>query len=167
MEYEDVYYMNTDGRNATRPVVITHGARSPRPTAIAPAPMVASNMPASYVYPQAPMQSSIWYPTPNSSYVVPQVVPQSNLATILGGFGDLGTLVNIVAQAFAAFLPLPAAPDTHDSNDNDTIAQNTLANSVNLIRYQNALAQFARRDQQILTLGSVVKELLKRPGLVG
>ena len=39
-------------------------------------------------------------------------------------------------------------------------------NSSNLIRYQNALAMFARRDQQILTLGSVLKELFKRPSVV-
>jgi hypothetical protein len=167
-DYRDVAYMEIvpDPRNATRPVVISQGTRGPRPVSVAPVPhTVASSAP--YMYPQYPTgQSAMWwgYPT-NPNYAVPQ--PQSNLGTILSGFGDLGTLVNIVAQAFAAFLPLPAAPDPHDSTDNDMISSNTLANSVNLIKYQNALAQFARRDQQILTLGSVVKELLKRPGTVG
>jgi hypothetical protein len=164
-DYRDVAYMDLE-RNAARPVVISHGTRGPRPVGMATAPQtVAGGTP--YVYPQYPAaQSAYWYGYPtNPNYVVPQ--PQSNLGTILSGFGDLGTLVNIVAQAFAAFLPLPAAPDPHDSTDNDLISTNTLANSVNLIKYQNALAQFARRDQQILTLGSVIKELLKRPGTVG
>jgi hypothetical protein len=167
MAYEEIVYL--DERNATsaRPVVISHGTRGPRPVAVAsPQQVVASAAPGgSYMYPQYPTaQSPYWYPT-NPNYVIPQ--PQSNLGTILAGFGDLGTLANIVAQAFAAFLPLPAAPDPHDSTDNDTIMANTHANSVNLIKYQNALAQFARRDQQILTLGNVIKELLKRPGTVG
>jgi hypothetical protein len=89
----------------------------------------------------------------------------SNLSTILGGFGDVGSLANIIAQVFAALLPLPVAPTPQDSGDSDQ-ATNAAVNSSNMIRYQNALALFARRDQQILTLGSVLKELFKRPGTV-
>jgi len=97
-------------------------------------------------------------------YIMPPVAPTSNLATILGGFGDLGSLASVIAQVVAALLPLPAAPTPQDIAEND--ASNAAVNSSNLIRYQNALALFARRDQQILTLGSVLKELLKRPGMV-
>jgi hypothetical protein len=178
MDYEDVVYV--DGRNAvTRPVVITQGTRPPRPptTGFAPSPRevaMATGAPYQYQYPvsqaayygPAAMPSWASYPM-NPGYAYPPVAPSSNLASILGGFGDIGSLANIVAQAFAAFLPLPASPTPQDGTDNDTIATNTLANSSNLIRYQNALAQFARRDQQILTLGSVLKELFKRPGPVG
>jgi hypothetical protein len=100
-------------------------------------------------------------------YVTPPVAaPPSNLATILGGFGDIGTLANIIAQAFAAFLPLPSAPTPQDSTGDGDAATSAAVNSSNLIRYQNALALFARRDQQILTLGSVLKELFRRPGTV-
>jgi hypothetical protein len=94
----------------------------------------------------------------------PVVAPPNNLASILGGFGDIGSLANIVAQAFAALLPLPAAPTPADGTGTDgDPATNASVNSSNLIRYQSALAQFARRDQQILTLGSVLKELFRRP----
>ena len=182
MDYENVYYMDNggyiDGRNATRPVVVTHpGTRLPPRLPAAPpaAAPVTTMTPAPYQYPYPPAAASYYGPTPmpqawagypmNPGYVFPQP-PSSNLASILGGFGDIGSLANIVAQAFAAFLPLPSAPTPQDGTDNDSIAQNTLANSSNLIRYQNALAQFARRDQQILTLGSVLKELFKRPGMV-
>jgi hypothetical protein len=90
--------------------------------------------------------------------------PSSNLASILGGFGDLGSLASIAAQIFAAVMPLPASPTPQDQTNEADPATNAAVNSSNLIRYQTALAQFARRDQQILTAGSVLKELLRRPG---
>ena len=173
MDYEQVYYVTGDnGRNAT-PVVVDHrtGARLPTRTANVIAAAPAGAVPATVSY----GQPSFYGPTvmPNSwtgypvqpPYIMPPVAPSSNLATILGGFGDVGSLANIIAQVFAALLPLPAAPTPQDNNDNDS-ATNAAVNSSNLIRYQNALALFARRDQQILTLGSVLKELFKRPGMV-
>jgi hypothetical protein len=182
MDYENVYYV--DSRNAG-PVVVDHrtGQRLPtgRTTAVvstvpAAAPPAAVSWsqgstpyqyPApSYYGPTAIPNSWTGYPV-NPPYILPPVSPASNLATILGGFGDLGTLANIAAQAFAAFLPLPVAPTPQDSLDAESQASNAATNSSNLIRYQNALALFARRDQQILTLGSVLKELFKRPGVIG
>jgi hypothetical protein len=183
MDYEQVYYVTGDnsGRNAT-PVVIDHrtGARLPTRTtnviSAAPAavPAAASWGPsmAPYQYGQPGFYGPAVMPNGWTGYPVqppyimpPTVAPGSNLATILGGFGDVGSLANIIAQVFAALLPLPAAPAPQDNNDSDS-ATNAAVNSSNLIRYQNALALFARRDQQILTLGSVLKELFKRPGMV-
>src|SRR5262245_36306479 len=170
MDYQDVVYV--ENRNAP-PTVIDHrtGTRYPyRPTrwdtaapvaaapTVAPAPMTAPQ----YQYAQGwatPMWGQSGWGQPG--YVYPPV-PPSNLASILGGFGDLGSLASIAAQIFAAFLPLPAAPTPQDSSEDS--ATDAAVNSSNLIRYQNALAQFAKRDQQILTIGSVLKELLKRPG---
>jgi hypothetical protein len=176
MDYDQMY-ITSDGRNA--PVMVDHrtGSRFPlRPTTtgtwqpaapVAAAPMVAPVAPT-YQYaagwPQ-PMWGQTSWGGPAPGYVYPPfgVPPTSNLASILGGFGDLGSLANIAAQILAAFLPLPAAPTPQDNNDSDS-ATNAAVNSSNLIRYQNALASFAKRDQQILTIGSVLKELLKRPG---
>jgi hypothetical protein len=180
MDYENVYYVgpNDGWRNA--PVVMDHRRAPARsttivtsapPAALAPvasAPMMPATAP--YQYPQ-----QVWYPNNSSwagypvqpQYVMPPVgAPGSNLATILGGFGDVGSLANIIAQVFAALLPLPSAPTPQDGNNDSDPATNAAVNSSNLIRYQNALALFARRDQQILTLGSVLKELFKRPGSV-
>lgn len=175
MDFDDVYYI--DSRNA--PAVVDHRTRvpatrttvvsTPRIPAVAPAP---STVPYQYPYPQ-----SAYYGNPavpqgygfaryplNPQYVFPsQIAPSSNLASILGGFGDIGVLSSLVAQAVAAFLPLPNAPTPQDNNDSDP-SSNAAINSSNLIRYQSALAQFARRDQQILALGSVLKELFRRPG---
>jgi hypothetical protein len=72
---------------------------------------------------------------------------------------------NIVAQVFAALMPLPNAPTPQDNTEGRPEVD-AAVNSSNMIRYQNALALFAKRDQQILTLGSVLKELFKRPGVV-
>lgn len=179
MDYDQVYYVTDDGRNARSPVVLERH-RGPRPTgmvATAPTATMGTLVPtgSAYQYPQPPVYGSmltpqgwIGYPT-QPPYVLPApVAPGSNLATILGGFGDVGTLANILAQVFAALLPLPAAPTPQDNSSNESDpAVNAQNNSSNLIRYQNALALFARRDQQILTLGSVIKELLKRPGVMG
>jgi len=185
MDYENVYYV-TDSRNATaavtrdhRPVVTTSVPTRVFTPGIAPAATTVAwtggPSAAPYQYPQPSyygpqVMPNSWtgYPV-QPPYVMPPVAPPSNLASILGGFGDIGSLANIIAQVFAALMPLPVSPNPQDSTtsgDSDP-ATNAAVNSSNLIRYQNALALFARRDQQILTVGSVLKELFKRPGLVG
>lgn len=166
------------GRNATdHRTVITRTPGWIRPGVSPPTATVAtapvSTMVPQYQYQAAPTMYPAGYPqpmawwgtgTPGYVYPPPGMSPSSNLATILGGFGDLGSLASIAAQIFAAFLPLPTAPTPQDSTTDSDPATNAAVNSSNLIRYQNALASFARRDQQILTVGSVLKELLKRPG---
>jgi hypothetical protein len=166
MDYENVYYV--DNRNASSPVMVDHrtGARLPsRATSVihaVPAGHVSqAGWQSPYGYGYAPQAM---YPV-NPGYISPPVMPSSNLTSILGGFGDIGSLSNIIAQAFAAFMPLPASPTPSDSTDSDP-SVNAATNSSNLIRYQNALAIYAKRDQQILTLGSILKELFKRPGTV-
>jgi len=186
MDYDNIYYV--DGRNATPIVSRDHriwtnpAVASPVSTrVVTPAGATVGWGPtgqsstAPYQYPAPNYYGPTMYPNPGINwgypvqppYVTPPVVAQpSNLATILGGFGDVGTLANIVAQAIAAFLPLPAAPNPQDNTGSEDAATSAAVNSSNLIRYQNALAMFARRDQQILTLGSVLKELFRRPGSV-
>src|SRR5262245_15703754 len=124
-------------------------------TTVTPA-TVAQTAPAPYPYQyqvggyQPSWAGGGWWNPAQPPYVMPPVMgAPSNLATILGGFGDIGSLANILAQVFAALLPLPAAPTPQDANDSDS-ATNAAVNSSNLIRYQQALATFARRDQQIL-----------------
>jgi hypothetical protein len=186
MDYENVYYV--DGRNATptpgrdHRVITSQVPVSTRVVTPAGASVGWTTSPSAtpYQYPAAPSYygptmypNASWNPNLNWGYPVqppyvmpPVMAPPNNLATILGGFGDIGTLANIVAQAFAALLPLPVAPTPQDSTGDGDAATSAATNSSNLIRYQNALALFARRDQQILTLGSVLKELFRRPGSV-
>ena len=183
MDYENVYYV--DGRNATVPPARDHRVITSHVTTPVPTTRIVTTPQTTVGWTSSPSSTPYQYPAPsyygptvypNTSinwgypvqppYITPPFMPPaSNLSTILGGFGDIGTLANLVAQAIAALLPLPAAPNPQDSTDGDA-ATSAAVNSSNLIRYQNALALFARRDQQILTLGSMLKELFRRPGSV-
>ena len=57
----------------------------------------------------------------------------------------------MVAQVFAALQSLPAAPVATGDVETDV---------GNLILYQGALAQHAKRDEQVRTLGSLVAKLV-------
>jgi hypothetical protein len=70
-----------------------------------------------------------------------------------GMFGRMSTgqVIDMVAQIFAALMPLPAAPSvTSDAN----------TDSGNTILYQSALAQYAKRDEQVRTLGNLIVKLV-------
>jgi hypothetical protein len=62
-----------------------------------------------------------------------------------------GQVIDMVAQIFAALMPLPAAPVVTSIADTD---------SGNNILFQTALAQYAKRDEQIRTLGNLVVKLV-------
>ncbi len=90
------------------------------------------------------------YGQPQSQFVYAGP-PQSAFASNLFGRITGGQLVDLVAQIFAALMPLPAAP----------VATADSATDVgNLILYQGALASYAKRDEQVRTLGNLVTKLL-------
>lgn len=74
-----------------------------------------------------------------------------------GGAGSLfgrmttGQLIDMIAQIFAALMPLPAPP---------TATSDSATDVGNLIVYQGSLAQHAKRDEQVRTLGSLVTRLV-------
>jgi hypothetical protein len=76
--------------------------------------------------------------------------PQPTAATLLGKL-TTGQVVEMVAQIFAALQSLPAAPVATKDPSTDV---------ANLILFQNALAQHAKRDEQVRTLGSLVAKLV-------
>ena len=134
MEESDIYIV--DARNADHR---THhgGAQSPwRPAR--PVQTVYAQ-PPSRVYTQA--QPQILYAPP----------PQQTMASNLFGKVTAGQLVDLVAQIFAALMPLPGAPVATDSTATDV---------GNLILYQSALASYAKRDEQVRTLGNLVTKLI-------
>lgn len=132
----DEYEINiVDGRNADH--------RTNRPGGIFGTPV--NRLPVRTVYTQAPQQSQ------------PQMAPQIYYATPpahswgQGLLGKPGVVVDMVAQIFAALMPLPAAP----------VATSEVATDVqNLITYQQAIAQYAKRDEQVRTLGNLIVKLL-------
>ena len=156
-EYADIYYVD-DNRNAV--VTTDHrtgssggtAGRSPWPFPRPPVPV----QPARTVYianppqptrPAAPVQPQVVYAPPPPPWYPPN---QSAAATLLGKL-TTGQVVEMVAQIFAALQSLPAAP----------IATKDASTDVeNLILFQNALAQHAKRDEQVRTLGSLVAKLV-------
>jgi hypothetical protein len=101
-------------------------------------------------------QPSHRYPQPYGQQ--PQVIYASapGMGVGLGGgslFGRMttGNLIDMVAQIFAALMPLPAQP----------VATADVGTDVgNLMLYQGSLAQYAKRDEQIRTLGNLVTKMV-------
>jgi hypothetical protein len=105
--------------------------------------------------PARPVQTVYAQPSRVYTQAQPQVIyaqsPQSMMASNIFGKVTPGQLVDLVAQIFAALMPLPAAPVATDSAATDV---------GNLILYQSALASYAKRDEQVRTLGNLVTKLL-------
>lgn len=140
-EYADIYYV--DARNAVTDHRRPAGS-SPRPgfgggglparTVVVPPgarPVYAAQAPVMYQQPVA-------YPAPS---------PLSNVFQRL----RTGEVIDMIAQAFAALQPLPAAP---------TATEGMRDNLENLILYQTALAQHAKRDEQLRTIAAIVGKLV-------
>jgi hypothetical protein len=133
MEESDLYIVDTrnaDHRTGGGPVV-QGGWR--------PAPSVRTIGQPTRVFTTS-AQPQIIYATP----------PQTAAATLLGKV-TAGQLIDLVAQIFAALMPLPAAPVATADASTDV---------GNLILYQGALAQYAKRDEQVRTLGNLVTKLV-------
>ena len=103
---------------------------------------------------RVPARTIIGQPRTMGPHVVYAQGP--GLGVGIGGGSLLGRLstghvVDMVAQIFAALMPLPAAP----------VATSDPATDVgNLILYQSSLAQYAKRDEQVRTLGNLIVKLV-------
>ncbi len=114
-------------------------------------------VPASSRHPQQRgpyMPQSAYMPQPQPNVIYAQA---PGLGVGIGGgssmFGRLttGQVIDMVAQIFAALMPLPAAP---------TATSEAATDVGNLILYQGSLAQYAKRDEQVRTLGNLITKLV-------
>ena len=156
-DYADVYYV--DGRNADfRTGQHGNWANIGRP--MVQAPSVAHPVRTLITQPAYPYgQGPITYGPQGPGYWgphgwVPQAVPGywgPQSGTSVFGQMSTGALIDMVAQIFAALMPLPAAP----------VATSDAATDVgNLILYQGSLASYTKRDEQVRTLGNLVQKLV-------
>ena len=144
-DYGDIYYVDTRnadsrdhrGRPGSSRGPVATGNWGSRPMGAAPPPVTT-------VY--VPPQPAMYQPT-----MYPPMVPQQSVAASLFGRLTAGQAVEIVAQIFAALQALPAAPVATRNADTDV---------ANHILYQAALAQHAKRDEQVRTIGALVAKLV-------
>lgn len=148
-EYAQIYWL--DERNAARDHR-PHGGNVPagwRPSA--PPPSVT---PPAVVRPLPPMVAQPVMAQPMVAHPVmahPLTAWQPQSPTYLGGL-TLGQILELAAQALAAFQSLPSAP----------IATSDVEKDVgNLVLYQTALAEHAKRDERLRTLGSLISKFVK------
>ena len=94
--------------------------------------------------------SSAYRPQYAPQYAPAYYGPQDSFASRFGM--TTGELIDTGIQLFAAISPLPAAP----------VAQGEAGIDVeNLMTYQGALWQHAKRDEQLRTLGGLLVRILK------
>ncbi len=155
MEEYDVYYV--DGRNAYRdprtgrvmqgnPPWAPYGVNGPQ--GYGRSPMMYGQQ-GPFGGPQNPNYWShgqnAWGPHPG------YMAQQGPFGSSLLGRISTGQLIDLIAQVFAALNPLPTQP----------VATNDTATDVgNLMLYQGALASYAKKDEQIRTLGHLVGKLV-------
>ena len=145
MDY-DVMYIG-DERNAVNDHRTQGGSRpgwgsrpGSRPTAVVVPP---GNRPTViHTGPSAPAAAG-YYP-PMGFYPQPSFASRFGMTT--------GELIDTAIQILAAIQPLPAAPTAQGEAQIDV---------ENLVTYQGALWQHAKRDEQLRTLGSLLVRILK------
>lgn len=149
MDYNDLYFAG-DARNAVKVVGRSenNNGRNPRATVVHGAPVMSPYGGASQYgnpYSANAMIGAHYVMTPHG----PMLAQQQS-----GAFEgiDAGEWVDIAAQVVSALLPLPDAPPS------TTVVED---NAQNMVSYQTALASYAKRDEQLRTLGSLVKTFLR------
>jgi hypothetical protein len=160
-EYADIYYVD-ENRNAVITTDHRTGSSSsgsssgrapwpfPRPASPVQVQPSRTVFVASPQRPAVPTQPQVMFAPPAPPWYPPYPPGQSAAATLLGKL-TTGQVVEMVAQIFAALQSLPAAPIATKDASTDV---------ANLILFQNALAQHAKRDEQVRTLGSLVAKLV-------
>jgi hypothetical protein len=144
-----------------RPSVIIHGANRPTGTTVqaipaavpaqvyTPAPYYPPAMPAyPQPFPQFPQYNQFAPYPPYGGYPYP---PQSSPLSRLGDISP-ATIVDMAARLLAALSPLPEPPNPSGKEGIDI---------ENAITYQTALAEHAKRDEQLRELGHAISVLLR------
>ncbi len=140
-EYADIYYVD-GSRNAS-----PNDHRTGTPSSYFPAPRtVTPPVTARTVYVQPAQPVSYAQPL-----VYAQPTQQSPLSTLFGNM-QAGQVIAMIAEALAAFRSLPAAPVS---------TKDVATDIANGITYDTALAQHAKTDEQIRTIGHLVAKLVR------
>jgi hypothetical protein len=157
-EYADIYYVdsprNADHRTPAPGGIFGNVGNSFRP--VVPPPQGSMPVPSRTVYVQPSQSQPVQYVQPYpTAYPYPPGYPQATAQSPLSSlFGNLhaGQVIAMVAEALAAFRALPAAP---------VATRDVPTDVANQITYDTALAQHAKTDEQIRTIGHLVGRLVR------
>jgi len=148
MEDADIYYVdtrNSDHRVHGRPNTVTPTRAIAVPSAGTPRVIYAGPTSA---YPNAPFYGQP--PVYSQPPVYGQPPFMGTLGALFGGI-NIGQVIDLVGQGFAALKALPAAPSSTGDVTTDV---------ANLTLYQRALAEHGKLDEQIRTGVHIVAKLL-------
>jgi hypothetical protein len=149
MDY-DVIYVG-DERNAVR--VSDHrspGSRPPGNPWNRPRPVAGSR---TVVVPPGARPTVITGGSSSPGFYRPEYMVPASPHSLASRFGmTTGELIDTGIQVLAAIQPLPAAPTAQGDAGVDV---------ENLITYQGALWQHAKRDEQLRTLGGLLARILR------
>lgn len=147
MDYDIIY--TDDGRNAI------NDNRTGRPSSSGWRPMPAPrpNGSRTVVVPPNARPTVITGTASGFYQPMPYYQPAYAQPSFASRFGmTSGELIDTGIQLLAAILPLPTAP----------VAQGEAVTDVeNLMTFQSALAQYAKRDEQFRTVGNLLVRILK------
>jgi hypothetical protein len=141
-DYADIYYV--DGRNA----VVDHRTGQPQRVMVPSGSLGGRAIIAQSPYGQGPM--AYGPQGPYGQWNPAWGHPGYHHSSLLGRI-SAGQLIDMVAQIFVALMPLPAGPSVTGDAGTDV---------GNLILYQGSLASYAKRDEQVRTLGNLVSKLV-------
>jgi len=150
----DVYFI--DGRNAVVRDHRTPGRASGGVVATRQPPYVPP-APASYAGPAYPVPGYATAPTPywggQPPYMQPPPWGWGQPGTLGGLFSgvNIGTLIDLLGQGFAAIRSLPTPPTASGDSGTDV---------ANLTLYQTALAEHGKTDERIRTAVHIMAKLL-------
>ena len=156
-EYAQIYWLpeRNAGRDHRTQGGGGGGAATPwRPGAggiVASGPAVPPPTATAYYPAQPPMYTPGAYYTPQPAYGTVVMQQPTTLGALFGGL-TIGQIIEMIAQAIAALQSLPAAPVGTQDVEKDV---------GNLVLYQTAIAQHAKRDEQLRTLGSLISKLVR------
>lgn len=159
MDEADIYYVDT--RNADHRVV-RPGTSAPVRTVVLPPASAPTSSRVTYATPPAwvppsysnmPAYPNSYWNGQNPVYAQPPVYGQPFMGTLGALFGgiNIGQVIDLVGQGFAALKALPAAPSSTGDVTTDV---------ANMALYQRALAEHGKLDEQIRTGVHIVAKLL-------
>ena len=157
----DVYFVerNADRVDRMRRPTVISTSRSPAyhpPAAVPTGARVTYGGPATFAGPPQFAPAGIWAGN-QPAYIQPPVWGWGNqpgtLGSLFGGLNsvNIGMLVDLIGQGFAAVRSLPTPPTSSGDGSTDV---------ANLTLYQQALAEHAQTDERIRTAVHIIGKLL-------